>query len=564
MPVLAVVMVLAVAGWVVWHEGVPHESLRSSAVATNDHGARDAAQARLAAEVDTLEKTYQRAIEMGAAADAAKVLARAIEKQQERLRLDPGVKPEQTARLTRLEARRSSLRANAAAAQSVALEKEAQAAQQAGQSAGVVDKLREALRLQREANANASAADARDFPREVRLAQAIELAETEPLHAAMEDALALAHAAVALEQWGDALKAFADARAAQAEINQKHPSTRYANPAGLDQIDGEIASLQAVGLVATVAARERDGDAATAAGRSQEAAASYSAAAELQRQVNEKFPRSRFVSTARADELNAKRDTVLSAALIGRAAVLDGEIAAALARRQTVAARDKIGEAAGLMEKVATDFPRNRSIDRALQFKLGYLALRRGDLEALQRDLYAQLAPLPAAKEVQMLKTEVSQDLYARVMNANPSRNLGRALPVDSVSWLEAREFCQRLSWLLGARVRLPTEEEVHVAFAAGNPSKELSASVWSADSSGGHSHETGKSAATATGFYDLTGNLAEWLQPATDAGETALVAGGSYLDPASALATLAVTPTDKHERARHIGFRVVVEPAPR
>jgi hypothetical protein len=59
-------------------------------------------------------------------------------------------------------------------------------------------------------------------------------------------------------------------------------------------------------------------------------------------------------------------------------------------------------------------------------------------------------------------------------------------------------------------------------------------------------------------------GNLAEWLQPATDAGEAAPVAGGSYLDPASALTVLASTPTDKHERARHIGFRVVVDLATR
>lgn len=557
MPAVAALMVLAVTSWAVWHEWVPRESARSSAAVTKDAAAREAAQARLSADVDTLEKTYQRAIESGAVADAAELLDRAIEKQRERLRLDPGVNPAQTARLTRLEAMRSSTRAGAAVAQSVALEKEALAAQQAGQSAGVTDKLREALRLQQEANANATAADVQNFPREARLAQAIELAETEPLHTAVENALALAHAAAAQEHWDDALKAYTDARTAQAEINQKHPTTRYAVLADLDAIDGEIASLQAAGAAATVTARERDGDAAEAAGRSREAAASYAAAAELQRQVNEKYRRSRFASVSRADELSAKRDTVLSAEMFGRAAALDRAIAAALARRQTTAARGQIAEAAGLVEKAAADFPRSRALDRALQFKLSYLALRRGDLDALQGEIYAQLAPLPAGNDRQMLKTEVAQELYSRVMNANPSRNPGRALPVDSVNWLEAQEFCQRLSWLLGVRVRLPTEAEVRAGFAAVTD-------AWSADSSGGHSHETGKSTATAAGFHDLAGNLAEWLQPATDGGETAPVAGGSYLDPAGALALLPVTPIDKRERARHIGFRVVVEVAPR
>jgi formylglycine-generating enzyme required for sulfatase activity len=192
-----------------------------------------------------------------------------------------------------------------------------------------------------------------------------------------------------------------------------------------------------------------------------------------------------------------------------------------------------------------------------LQFKLGYLALRRDELDALQREIFGQLMEAPGGKEAQMLKTEVAQDLYWRVMNTNPSRNPGRALPVDSVSWLEAQEFCQRLSWLLGTRVRLPTEAEARAGFAAVSD-------AWSADTSGGHSHEAGKSAATPAGFRDLAGNLAEWLQPAADPSESAPVAGGSYLDPANTLTAFTVTPVEKHERARHIGFRVVVETAPR
>jgi hypothetical protein len=250
------VLVVALAGWLAWHEGRSHRSTIPAVVA-NDATLRAAAPARLSAEVDTLEKTFQRALESGAAADAASLLDQAIERQRERVALDSGVNAEQAERLARLEARRSTLRAGAAAAQSVALENEALAAQQAGQSAGVAEKLREALRLQREANAGAGAAGAQNFPREARLAQAIALAEAEPWHTAAETALALAHAAVAQEHWDDALKAYAEARAAQAAINQQHPATRYANPAQLDAIDGEIASLQAAGAAAAAMARAR-------------------------------------------------------------------------------------------------------------------------------------------------------------------------------------------------------------------------------------------------------------------------------------------------------------------
>ena len=155
-----------------------------------------------------------------------------------------------------------------------------------------------------------------------------------------------------------------------------------------------------------------------------------------------------------------------------------------------------------------------------------------------------------------MLKTEVSQELYGRVMAVNPSRHAGPALPVDSVSWDDAQEFCRRLAWLLGAPVRLPTEAEFRAALGEGA----LVPGAWTADSSGGHSHEAGQSPPSAAGFYDLAGNLAEWLQSPAGSGETAPVAGGSYLDAAGALRPLPVAAVEKRERARHIGFRVVVE----
>jgi formylglycine-generating enzyme required for sulfatase activity len=159
-----------------------------------------------------------------------------------------------------------------------------------------------------------------------------------------------------------------------------------------------------------------------------------------------------------------------------------------------------------------------------------------------------------------MFKSEIPQELYQRVMNANPSRNQGRALPVDSVSWLDAAEFCERLSWLLGRKVRLPTEGEF--AAAAAGLTRDMIVSAWSNETGGGRSHEVGKSLATAAGFFDLAGNLAEWLQPASAVSETAPVAGGSYLDPADTLIAAKVLPEEKRVRARHVGFRVVVESA--
>lgn len=552
LPAVAGLIVLGLVGWLVWHEKRPQGESKPDAVA-KEPAALLAARQQATGEVVVLEKTYRRAVESGAVeAVLAAQLDRVIAKQQELIRLEPQVRTEQAARLAGLEAERSVLRARTAAARSVGLEREA--LEQGGSSAVVVEKLREALRLQHEANANTPATGARDIQREARLTQAIETAQAEPLREALEVALTLARAATADGRWEDAIKAYGEARVAQAGLNQRFPATRFADVAALGRIDTEVVSLKATGAAAIIAAREREGDAAAAAARAQEAAVAYAAAADLQADVNERFARSRFVSVARVEELRVKRDTVLSAAPLARIVELDREATAALGRRQPGMAGERISAAAALMEKAAADFPRSRSLDRTLQQKLAYLELRRGDLAALQEMVDAELATVPGERSGRMLRTEVPQELYARVMNTNPSRNAGRALPVDSVSWDDTQGFCQRLSWLLGARVRLPTELEFRSAVG------ESVAGGWSADTSGGHSHETGKSPPSAAGFYDLTGNLAEWLQAPAGAGETAAVAGGSYLDAASALQPLRIERMEKRERARHVGFRVVVE----
>ena len=54
--------------------------------------------------------------------------------------------------------------------------------------------------------------------------------------------------------------------------------------------------------------------------------------------------------------------------------------------------------------------------------------------------------------------------------------------------------------------------------------------------------------------------NVAEWLAAEAATAEAPVI-GGSYLDPAAAVRRAPVEPRAKSDRARHIGFRFVVEP---
>lgn len=552
---LAVVAGLAFVGGY-WLFGPHGERGARAAPVGAGRVALDAEQRRLSDLAGELERTYERRLAAGdkdeAGEPAFALLGRAIAAERDLLRRNPQAGLEHHVRLERLETARDNERAKAAAPRIAALERAAETERRAGRTDAAQAQMRAALQAQREVNDSQAAAAHKDFARERALALAVETLEAEPLHRSLTAAMQEARAASADRRWAEALTAFVKARDAQRTLNQRYSRTRFVDRPGLDAIEAEIASLQAADVASDIEAKETAGDAAADRGRAQEAAGLYAEAAARQREVNGRFARSRFASGERVERLEAKGHTVQAAELLTAAATLDRAAAEALRKRQVLAAGDRLAQAAALLAHVEAQYPKARDFDAALKLRLAYLDARRAELRALQDGIYERLAPVPEAEGRLMLRTEVPQELYTRIMSANPSREAGPARPVDSVSWHEAQEFCRRVSWLLGTRVRLPAAAEFRAALAEGD------AAAWSADNAGGRGRETGRQAPNAAGFFDLAGNLAEWLD--AGAGDEASVAGGSYLDPAAALGTIAPVAVAKQERARHIGFRVVVE----
>jgi formylglycine-generating enzyme required for sulfatase activity len=74
-------------------------------------------------------------------------------------------------------------------------------------------------------------------------------------------------------------------------------------------------------------------------------------------------------------------------------------------------------------------------------------------------------------------------------------------------------------------------------------------------------SEEMASLAPNSAGFFDLLGNVAEWLAPRPEQTKAwSVVAGGSFRDEPEALREVPSRVTQRSERARHIGFRVLVE----
>jgi formylglycine-generating enzyme required for sulfatase activity len=132
---------------------------------------------------------------------------------------------------------------------------------------------------------------------------------------------------------------------------------------------------------------------------------------------------------------------------------------------------------------------------------------------------------------------EVTQGQYQAVMGQFPSKYTGSDdLPAEQVSWLDAIEFCNKLSLLEnrplyyridgqnvtitgGNGYRLPNEAEWEYACRAGSSTlypfgdnaSELDRYAWYERSLGSEKHAVGKKLPNAWGLYDMLGNVWEW-----------------------------------------------------
>jgi hypothetical protein len=160
-----------------------------------------------------------------------------------------------------------------------------------------------------------------------------------------------------------------------------------------------------------------------------------------------------------------------------------------------------------------------------------------------------------------MSQAEVTQDLYASVMGANPSRFRGASRPVDYVSWFDMLRFANDLSgddacytnigsghdgsaeWMRSCTgFRLPTEHEWEYAARAFSPF-EFSGSNravdvgWHRHNSGGQTHPVGQLKPNAFGTYDMSGNVWEWCWDLIRPGSAyRVLRGGSWNDGADYL----------------------------
>ena len=166
----------------------------------------------------------------------------------------------------------------------------------------------------------------------------------------------------------------------------------------------------------------------------------------------------------------------------------------------------------------------DEEIERLVK-KFGWDGFRREKLPHLVKVPAFHISQTPITQaQWQAIAATAKIDIY---LETNPSRFKGDELPVESVNWYEATEFCKRLSRETKREYRLPSEAEWEYACRAGTTTafhfgETITADLanyrgtetYADESTGEYRQQTtpgGQFPPNAFGLYDMHGNVWEW-----------------------------------------------------
>jgi hypothetical protein len=165
----------------------------------------------------------------------------------------------------------------------------------------------------------------------------------------------------------------------------------------------------------------------------------------------------------------------------------------------------------------------------------------------------------PQFSDFYIMQTEVTQALWERIMNSNPSLFKGSNKPIENIDLTEIEFFIQRLNSRTGLKFRLPTVQEWIFAASGGETSRGFTYSggniidniAWYEENSQ-ETKPVRQKSRNELGIYDMSGNVWERCQGN-------MMCGGSWLSPGNLCTIRSSRGVGASQKDYTIGFRLVV-----
>lgn len=440
------------------------------------------------------------------------------------------------------------------------LEKKALAAETEEKDSEAVEIYKQLYDLQSRINTDYPHSKYKDIRKSAQFDSRVKMFLARPMYLKSVEAENAAREALEKGDWATAQLQFEKAIETITQMNSTYPTSVYTDFARLQKLDIELDSLKSSSLAAKINDYLEKARSAEAAGDHILASESYGDAVEVQKELNRLFPKSEHASDEKISDYEKKRVDAYSWKFAKEIVEQDKLLNRALYDGDFEKAKDISLNLLRKSEQFKTNFPRSQTVNDDLILRLRYITFMANNIPQIQKQVLGNLQKIEGFDSVEMLKTEVPQDLFILIMQENPSRDSGNPRkPVDSVTTEEIFRFCNRLSWILGRNVSLPSKAQFKAAVGSLRYA-DLNEISWNNVNSGGHTHPVATKKPNDRGFYDLLGNVGEYvISDDEDAVNGYKIIGGGAQTQTDSMLDLSEFSMDEKQRNRMVGFRIVV-----
>ena len=440
------------------------------------------------------------------------------------------------------------------------LEKKALAAETEEKDSEAVEIYKQLYDLQSRINTDYPHSKYKDIRKSAQFDSRVKMFLARPMYLKSVEAENAAREALEKGDWATAQLQFEKAIETITQMNSTYPTSVYTDFARLQKLDIELDSLKSSSLAAKINDYLEKARSAEAAGDHILASESYEDVVEVQKELNRLFPKSEHASDEKISDYEKKRVDAYSWKFAKEIVEQDKLLNRALYDGDFEKAKDISLNLLKKSEQFKTNFPRSQTVNDDLILRLRYITFMANNIPQIQKQVLGNLQKIEGFDSVEMLKTEVPQDLFILIMQENPSRDSDNPRkPVDSVTAEEISRFCNRLSWILGRNVSLPSKAQFKAAVGSLRYA-DLNEISWNNINSGGHTHPVATKKPNDRGFYDLLGNVGEYvISDDEDAVSGYKIIGGGAQTQTDSMLDLSEFSMDEKQRNRMVGFRIVV-----